>query len=256
MKSQTFVFRQFSVQQDRCAMKVGTDAVLLGAWAGIPPEGNLALDIGTGTGVLCLMVAQRASKYRVHAVEIEPSCAEQANENVLRSKWSDRIEVKGCSIQSWRTNCNAQYDLIISNPPYFKPLLNKEPIDASCGGLDPSSNARRIARETLLLSHAELLQSVKMLLKKSGAFCVILPFADAVSFELLAAKEGLKVVRRTTVHGVQELLRAGNVVVVKKLSSPLQETRLSIYESDDFYTEEYVSLTREFYQKTLRRRGS
>mmetsp|Transcript_33331 Transcript_33331/g.105174 ORF Transcript_33331/g.105174 Transcript_33331/m.105174 type:complete len:250 (-) Transcript_33331:99-848(-) len=171
MKSQTFVFRQFSVQQDRCAMKVGTDAVLLGAWAGIPPEGNLALDIGTGTGVLCLMVAQRASKYRVHAVEIEPSCAEQANENVLRSKWSDRIEVKGCSIQSWRTNCNAQYDLIISNPPYFKPLLNKEPIDASCGGLDPSSNARRIARETLLLSHAELLQSVKMLLKKSGAFC-------------------------------------------------------------------------------------
>eukprot|EP00960_Hanusia_phi_P041247 754902-Hanusia_phi.AAC.1 len=201
-KSQTFVFRQFSIEQDRCAMKVGTDAILLGAWADIPRGGHLALDIGAGSGVLSLMVAQRAGDLRIHAVEVEPSCAEQARENFMRSKWSDRIELKQCSIQSWRAICPVQYDLIICNPPYFKPLVRKDQLDCSDRGIAESAGPRRIARETLLLSHEELLMSVERLLSANGSFYVVIPFADAARFELLASSAGLYAVRKTAVSGV------------------------------------------------------
>ena len=121
MPNDYFKFKQFTIHQDKCAMKVGTDGVLLGAWAECANAKGI-LDIGTGTGLIALMIAQR-SNAKIDAVEIDETASKQAKENIKKSLWNDRIEILNISFQDFSKSTNEKYDLIVSNPPYFQNSL-------------------------------------------------------------------------------------------------------------------------------------
>jgi HemK-like putative methylase len=116
MRGKGFTFKQFYIDHSRCAMKVGTDGTLLGAWAEVPAEGRI-LDIGTGTGLIAIMAAQRTSSARITAIDIDSACIEQARENVAATEWHERIEVTHSSLQEFASA--EPFDMIISNPPYI-----------------------------------------------------------------------------------------------------------------------------------------
>ena len=121
MRGKGFTFKQFHIDHSRCAMKVGTDGTLLGAWASLPDEGKI-LDIGTGTGLIAIMAAQRNAKVTISAIDIDADCVSQAQENIDATNWSNRINVSHSALQEYYPN--TQFDLIISNPPYFIDSLN------------------------------------------------------------------------------------------------------------------------------------
>ncbi|GAA4498592.1 tRNA1(Val) (adenine(37)-N6)-methyltransferase [Pseudaeromonas paramecii] len=160
MAGRDFRFKQFHIRQDRCGMKVSTDGVLLGAWT--PVDGvRRILDIGTGTGLLALMLAQRTPPdVQIEAVELDPAAAAQAAQNVLDSPWASRIRVHQGAIQTYDA---APFDLIVCNPPYF-------PV-----GQVASDGARAQARHTHTLSYAELLSAVDRLLTPDGQLALVLP---------------------------------------------------------------------------------
>lgn len=187
----TFQFKQFAVQQDACAMKVGTDAVLLGAWAKFAPNALRVLDIGTGTGVLALMAAQRHPMMHIHALEPEEAAAEQAEQNFLRSPFSDRLLLYPYTAQEYIGHCLAPYDAIICNPPYFDPSRF----------LTAADSARQIARAGVRLSFAELLQCCAQFLKPdSGEAFFIIPYSEQEAFINAAIDNGFYLARRTRVR--------------------------------------------------------
>ncbi len=232
-----FRFKQFAIEQDRTAMKVGTDGVLLGAWVSLRGDEGRILDIGTGTGVIALMLAQRSGS-RVDGVEIDPDGAEQARENVDMSPWADRVAIYCSDIQSYVCD-DGGYDLIVSNPPYFVSSM-----------LSPSVQ-RTTARHTTDLSFRDLGEAVVRLLNPNGRFALILPPAEMQLFER-EVSERLFVVRRCDVYS-----RVG--VAIKRLLcefsltppevEPLHETLIIEGETHLQYTDEYRDLTRDFYLK-------
>ena len=172
MPNPYFKYKQFTVYQDQCAMKVCTDSSLFGALIDSSQAENI-LDIGTGTGVLSLMQAQKSTA-KITAVEIEENAAKQATSNFKASPWSDRINLVLRPVQEFSKEHNLQFDLIISNPPFFKDSF-KSP--------DASVN---MARHDSLLPQDELLQSVLSLLTDDGAFWLLLPEYEFDRFESLA----------------------------------------------------------------------
>lgn len=180
-KNAFFAFKHFRVAQDRCAMKVSTDACIFGAWvaAHLQNTTGRALDIGTGTGLLSLMVAQQASELLIDAVEIDIAAALQATENVLQSPFAERIRVFACSIQEFLKTATSGYDAVFSNPPFFHRSLSS-----------PQSR-RNIARHTLSLNHEELLTAAAERLNPSGYFFVLLPADVADAFVLQATAKDL-----------------------------------------------------------------
>ena len=168
MASEGFQFKQFYVRHDKCAMKVGTDGVLLGCEAPLPDYPSHVLDVGTGSGLVALMMAQQKSQAQIDAIDIDPFAVEQAKENFAASPWSDRLHAYHSSLQEWQkvndkcSNGN-YYDLIVSNPPYFRNSL-KNP-----------DKARQLARHTDTLSYEDLLIHSTRLLKPEGVLTLILP---------------------------------------------------------------------------------
>lgn len=176
MPKSEFRFKQFTIRQDRCAMKVGTDGVALGAWAPVSGVRRI-LDIGTGTGLIALMLAQRScADCRIVALELDEAAAAQAAENVAISPWSQRIDVQQGALQQWQ---DAPYDLIVSNPPYFR------------HGQRLPSQTRQQARHTATLSHQELLQHALRLLAPHGHLALVLPVAEGQALIPMAAQMGL-----------------------------------------------------------------
>ena len=164
-KTSPFAFRHFIVHHDRCSMKIGTDAVLLGAWTRVAGAKTM-LDIGTGSGILALMLAQRASpEARIDALEIAQPDFLQANENARHSPWPEKIKVHPTSIQAYRTK--TKYDLIVCNPPYF------------INSLLPASPSRKLARHTTSLSNSDLLSAVKRLLSDQAHSLLFSPLLRA-----------------------------------------------------------------------------
>ena len=211
MASEGFQFKQFFVAHDRCAMKVGTDGVLLGAWAepNHVPLGHLPctiLDVGTGSGLIALMLAQRLQTsplpspkerekgFRIDAIDIDEAAVEQAAENFAASPWSDRLHAFHARLQDWqivhRTSSprTLPYSLIVSNPPYFRNSL-KNP-----------DKARELARHTDTLSYTELLHHSARLLREEGRLCLILPAEAEEEVCALAAQEGFVLTRVTRVY--------------------------------------------------------
>ncbi|MAT54168.1 MAG: hypothetical protein CMN32_06770 [Saprospirales bacterium] len=230
-----FRFKQFSVAQDKCPMKVGTDGVLLAAWADVTGAGRI-LDIGTGSGVMALILAQRAEKAEVHGVEIDPDAASQAAENMAASPWPERLRTFATSIQDFAKENRQQYDLIVSNPPFFS------------GGTFSDNNDRMAVRHTIKLPHGDLLSAVRKLLVPTGRFAVILPHIEGLRFRELANSYHLFCTRLTEVHTrpgkpVERLLLQFECNV-----NPLQKDSLCIHAgAGPDYSEDYIALTREFY---------
>lgn len=235
MSNSTFAFKQFVIQQDRCAMKVGTDAVLLGAWVSASDVKNI-LDIGTGTGVIALMLAQK-TKAEVVAIEIDKEAYEQANINFKESKFADRLSAEYKSLQDFVKSTDKKFDLIVTNPPYF--------VDS----LKSSDSTRSNARHADLLPFNELLDGVKSVITEKGKFCLILPKTEAIKFREIAENKGFhlsKLLRVRTRLDKDEEKR--HIMQFEYHPSEFSEATLVIEKDSRMsYTEEYKNLTKDYY---------
>ena len=228
-----FRFKQFAVEQDDVAMKVGTDGVLLGAWVGCDGAKRI-LDIGTGTGVIALMLAQRNSQAKIHAVEIDETATCRARSNFDMSPWAERLIVANCAVQKFESS--EKFDLIISNPPYF--------VDS----LLPPDAKRSTARHTHDLSFEELDKAVCRLLADNGRFALILPTAE---FEKYLSITRLHLIRRCDMHPTTgtAVKRVMAEFSRRELPEIAHENITIEKERRGDYTEEYRTLTKDFYLK-------
>ena len=232
MANSWFRFKQFSIEQERCSMKVGTDGVLLGAWFPIS-AGLSVLDIGTGTGLIALMAAQRGAG-SVTAVEIDASAAEQAGMNAANSPWADRITVQCTDIADFT---GGKFDRIVCNPPYFRDSLR-------C----PDSG-RNTARHNDSLSYETLAACAVRLLADDGLLCLVLPYDSVETFAKCAAAHGLEMCRRTDVVTVAGKTPKRSLVAFSR-HCPTSDIRvLEMYGTDGGETPEYTSLVKDFYLK-------
>jgi tRNA1Val (adenine37-N6)-methyltransferase len=233
-----FQFKQFTIRQDYCTMKVGTDGVLLGAWVNIGAEQapQRLLDVGCGTGLVAIMLAQRAPLAQVDAVEIEELAYRQAMQNAVDSGWKSRLHFFHRDFNELAQYTDARYDLIVSNPPYFKRSLLSP---------DEKRNAARHANE---LTHEDLISGSIRLLAKQGRLAVVLPYVEGNVFIALAAKAGLYCIRKLNVS-----TKKGKPV--KRLLLELSQEKKALDEQNLYiennllnsYTDEYKELTKDFY---------
>jgi tRNA1Val (adenine37-N6)-methyltransferase len=237
MSAKPFHFKQFIIQQDACAMKVGTDGVLLGAWCHSLNAKNI-LDIGTGTGVIAIMQAQRNENAEIMAVEIDEKAAQQAKENFQSCKWSERLMVFQGSIQDFVVKSLFKFDHIISNPPFY----------TSENFTKASGNQRLLARNTESLNYSDLVKSVQLLLSETGKFSVIIPSSEMEKLLLETTPLELFLSRKTWVQPTQEKTAHRVLLEFSKVKSKLEENVLVIQkgERNDF-TEDYIQLTKSFY---------
>lgn len=230
-----FHFKKFSVRHDRSGMKVGTDGVLLGAWADVRRATHI-LDIGTGTGVIALMLAQRATdSVTIDAVEIDAQAYADARENIGASPWHDRIHVHHTAIQQFNTS--TRFDLIVSNPPYFQKSYK------------PPIAQRETARHTEQLAFGDILTAAEKLLTATGRLNVILPYTEGLQFTDLAEHKGLRcsrkwVFRTRSNKPVERLLLE---FTWKKTTS--EEGEILLYAEGEHWSDSYKALTRDFYLK-------
>jgi tRNA1Val (adenine37-N6)-methyltransferase len=215
-------------------MKVGTDGILLGAWANIPDNSQI-LDIGMGTGLLALMMAQRSQLSNIDAVEIDDEAYGQAKENIEKSPWGDRINIFHAPIQDWASNFSKQYDLIISNPPFFENVSKS------------SQKARTLARHSDSLSQTDILQIALQLLKPNGRLAVIYPTALADNFLNKAKNFHLFCDRKTYVKPTPKTDIKRILLELSSTQGQTQETTLIIEESKHIYTQDYINLVKDFY---------
>ena len=186
-----FEFKRFSVQQDKCAMKIGTDGVLLGAWASIDKHPNSILDIGTGTGIIALQLAQRSDAAVIDAIEKNADAFEQAVLNFENSEWSDRLYCYHASLAEFSSEIDDRYELIVSNPPFYTSTF------------ETNDRARNTARFSSALPTDMLVNSVSKLLDKNGVFALILPYKEEDNFVELAMKKELYLNRKCEVPGAK-----------------------------------------------------
>ncbi len=229
-----FQFKQFKINQEKSAMKVGTDGVLLGAWVNVENVETI-LDVGTGTGLIALMLAQRSSA-EITGIEIEPNAAKEAEENFRQSIWSNRISVQNCSFQDFAETSGDTFDLIVSNPPFFTDAVKS------------SSKSKSLARHTDQLPFYKLIQGASKLLNPKGRFAVVLPFSEAKDFIHTAECYQLHLIRKMEIQPAP--LRKPNRVLLEfcVYESQLQLENLTILCDDRVsYSEEYKKLTCDFY---------
>lgn len=230
-----FTFKQFFVAHDHCAMKVGTDGILLGAWAPVANTRRI-LDIGSGTGLLALMLAQRGlPDAHIDAVELDADAAQQARENVAGSPWHSRITVYQDDIQHWCRQAPPRFDLIVSNPPYYEP------------GVACATNARDMARYTGSLSYEALLSCAAQCITEDGFFCVVLPQLQSEQFITLAADQGWHLRLRTDVCEVDARPSHRVLLGLSPVDGECFHDRLVIRGPDQQYSPEFCGLTGAFY---------
>jgi tRNA1Val (adenine37-N6)-methyltransferase len=231
-----FTFKQFTIKQDLCTMKVNTDGVLLGAWADAKNVKN-ALDIGTGTGVIALMLAQKSPKAKVIGIDIDEVSCKEAQENVDASIFSEQVKIGNISIQDFSNITSEKFDLIVSNPPFFT------------GGTFSANENKANVRHTIKLPHGDLLKSVNVLISPKGRFSVILPFLEGLRFTELAERSGLHLIKETKVKHQENKNIERLLLTFSKLSSPKVQDELCIMDVDTkVYTSAFVELTRDFYK--------
>ncbi len=234
----TFNFKQFTVQQDRCAMKIGTDAVLLGAWCPIENNPFSILDIGAGTGILSLMLAQRSNAKQIDALEIDEDAYEQCVENFEKSPWSDRLFCFHAGLDEFIAEPEDEYDIIISNPPFYSE--NYKTADSH----------RDLARFQDALPFENLVEAVDLLLSEKGIFAVIIPYKEEDQFIDLCAEVELYPVKVTRVKGSDTTPIVRSLLAFKRYElSVLTADELVIEINRHEYTDDYIQLTKEFYLK-------
>ena len=233
-----FQFKQFSLEQDRTAMKIGTDGVLLGAWT--PVEKNIfsILDIGTGTGIIALMLAQRSSASQIDALEIDENAFEQATDNFENSPWNDRLFCFHAALDEFVEEPEDEYDLIVSNPPFYSEDYKS------------SNDQRDLARFQDAMPFEDLVEAADLLLSENGIFSVIIPFKEEENFLALAKKYKLFPLKITRVKGTPTTETKRSLLAFSRNENrTLRVDELIIETARHIYTPEYIALTKDFYMK-------
>jgi len=236
--SAPFVFKEFSVAQDQCAMKIGTDGVLLGAWAPLDHQPESILDIGAGTGVIALMLAQRSQAAQIDGIELVDAAYEQCVDNFENAPWADRLFCYHAHLEELlEEEEGLSYDLIVSNPPFYTESNLK------------NAQQRAAARESSALPFPLLLQAAQTLLNPKGLFALVLPFKEEAGFITLAAATGLfpQQIMRVQGHATAEIKRSYMAFGFEK--ARCRETALVIETARHAYTPEYTALVKDFYLK-------
>lgn len=222
------------MQQDKCAMKITTDACIQGAWTPLAPASGSVLDIGTGTGLLALMLAQRFNDVRIDAVEYDHSAAEQAMENANASPFAERINVINADIRSF--GIVAQYDNIICNPPFFT------------GDLLGTQENYNVARHSIALSRQELASAIHINLKQDGFASVLLPYSEYEQWKDIALKCGLFETQRLLIaHRPGAPVKRIISVMAKTPSLSVTDQHLVIQNDSGLYSEDFRQLLKDFY---------
>jgi tRNA1Val (adenine37-N6)-methyltransferase len=231
-----FQFKQFRIHQEKSAMKVNTDGVLLGAWTNLAGA-KTVLDIGAGTGLISLMIAQRSDAF-ITGVEIEKNAAEEAARNVLNSEWSNRIIIQHISFQDFASSTQQKFDLIITNPPFFS---------NSVKNTNPHLS---MARHNHMLPFADIIDGTKKLLNENGKLSLILPFDAAQEFIEKAGMENLFITRLTEVKPFPHK-EPNRCLMEFGMEQPvIYKTVMSVFdETGKDYSNEFKTLARDFYLK-------
>ena len=229
-----FRFKQFSVEDDQSTMKIGTDAVLLGAWADSADVKSI-LEIGTGCGVIALMLAQK-SNATIDVIDIDEASIRQARNNFQESPWPERLHPHWISLQKFSDQTSAKYGLIITNPPFFIDSMQS-----------PSEKINR-AKHSSLLSRKTLIEAVRNLIEPDGIFLVILPVEKTRNFYLLAETAGLHIKRQMKVRPRSDkpINRILSEFSLQPCASPAEE-EIVIRDENNSFTEEYIKFTSPYY---------
>lgn len=232
-----FVFKQFQVQQDKCAMKIGTDGVLLGAWAAVTHNPFSILDIGAGTGILGLMLAQRSNAELIDAIEIDDDAYEQCVDNFEASPWGDRLFCYHASLEEFVDEIEDTYDLIICNPPFYSDDYKSE------------DSQRDLARFNDAMPFKHLMESVSKLLSEDGIFSIIVPFKEEAEIIKLAQNFNLHPRSILQVKGNPNSEVKRSLLEFTFRESAVKKEHLIIETERHQYTENYINLTKDFYLK-------
>lgn len=233
-----FQFKQFSVEQDRTAMKIGTDGVLLGVWTPIENNPFSVLDIGTGTGIIALMLAQRSHAEQIDALEIDEDAYEQATDNFENSPWNDRLFCFHAGLDEFVEEPEDEYDLIVSNPPFYSEDYKSD------------NEQRDLARFQDAMPFEDLIEAAALLLSENGIFSVIIPFKEEKKFLALANEYELYPLKITRVKGtpISEIKRS-LLAFSRNEMTDFAVDELIIETARHIYTPEYIALTKDFYLK-------
>jgi tRNA1Val (adenine37-N6)-methyltransferase len=229
----TFHFKQFAVQNEKSAMKVNTDSVLLGAWASINSNAETGLDIGSGTGILSLMIAQRYPKMKIIGLEIEKQAFEESKINFTNSKWKRRLQAVNLPLQEYVPN--SKLDCIISNPPYYINNLKNQNISKSQ------------ARHTDTLSFEELINFAETFLSEKGTFNLILPKTEGEIFINIASESRLNFQKITFIKPNKNKSINRVMMCFGKEEKDLLKGMFCVYKSKGVYSKEHHQLTKDFY---------
>ena len=233
-----FHFKQFSINDDQSAMKVGTDAVLLGAWCPIDNNPKSILDIGTGTGIIALMLAQRTNADQIDALDIDENAFEQATDNFENSIFADRLYCYHAGLDEFVDDPEDEYDVIVCNPPFYSEDFKTN--DAS----------RDLARFQDAMPFEDLIEAADLLLSEDGIFAVIIPYKEEENFIDLVADFELYPIKVTRVRGSFTSPIVRSLIAFKRFEMPvLIADEIVIEINRHEYTNEYIELTKEFYLK-------
>jgi len=238
MANSYFQFKQFKINQDGSAMKVGTDGVLLGAWADVNGATSF-LDVGTGTGLIAIMLAQRTENHsQIDAIEIDSSSYQQAVNNFKDCPWPSQIEAHHASFQDFVSKTTRKYDVIVSNPPYF------------INSLKAKGESRTQARHTDGLPFDELIEGAKTLLKPEGRFSVILPVTEGDYFIRLARIAGFSLSKRIEVLPNPGKPAKRLLIELTLVDSKTEEDSICVENGQrHVYSPDYIELCKDFYLK-------
>lgn len=237
MSAAPFRFKQFDIHQDRCAMKVGTDGVLLGAWVSLEHRPHAILDIGAGTGLIALMLAQRSDAMLIDALEVDDDAFEQCVQNFEASHWNDRLFCYHAGWDEFVDEMDDTYDLIVSNPPFYTADYRAE------------ADSRAMARSNFSLPFEELLAGVPKFLNPGGVFAMVAPYAEEDHVITLARQVGLFPKRLTRVKGHAEAPFKRTLFEFSLEEFEPETGALVIEKERHVYTEDYIALTKDFYLK-------
>lgn len=232
-----FKFKQFHVNQNQCAMKIGTDGVLLGAWTPLINNPLNVLDIGAGTGILSLMLAQRSYAEQIDAIEIDENAYEQCVENFEASPWGDQLFCFHAGLDEFVDEPEDEYDLIISNPPFYSEDFKTD------------DSQRDLARFQDALPFEELIEAAALLLSDNGIFSVIIPFKEEAKFVSMCKELDLFPLKITRVKGTPTSEIKRSLLAFSRIDQTPLIDELTIEISRHHYTPEYIELTKDFYLK-------
>ncbi len=229
----SFTFKQFHIEQDRCAMKVTSDACLFGAFVDLKGADHI-LDIGAGTGLLAIMAAQRSQAW-IDTIEIDEQAASQAKQNIATCSWSERIRIRSVSIQEFSKKAERKYDIILSNPPFYSKQTKS------------SNPSKRTAWHDENLSLPDLMSAVSRLLNDKGQFYVLLPLDMRDAFSILCQKYAFYMIAEVHIKHFAESDSRRIIITCSRIKAPVQKDDLIVYDSDNKYSQIACKLLKPFY---------